>query len=38
VFAEAFETHVGGVLVVVILAMWKLRETVLWNVLGAYDA
>jgi hypothetical protein len=38
VFAEAFEAHVGGVLAVIILEMWVLGETVLRNVLSAYDA
>jgi hypothetical protein len=38
VFAEAFEAYIGGVLVVIVLGMWQLGETVLWNILGAYDA
>lgn len=37
-FAEAFEAHVGGVFIVVVLRMRKLGETVLRNALGAYDA
>ena len=38
VFTEAFEAHIGGVFVVVVLWVGKLRETILGNILGAYDA
>ena len=38
VFTEAFEAHVGGVLIVIVLGMWELGETALWNMLGAYNA
>ena len=38
VFAEAFEAHIGPVLIFVVLGMWELGETVLGNILGAYDA
>ena len=38
VFTEALEANVGAVFVVVLLGVRQLRETVLGNILGAYDA
>lgn len=36
--SEALEAYVRVVAVVVVLGVWELRETVLRNVLGAYNA